>query len=268
MEKYYDTNLKRWNELVAVNAASESYDLDGFIAGKSSLHNIELEALGDVSGKKLLHLQCHFGCDTLSWARLGAEATGVDFSGSAVELAREIAKKIGVEAEFIQCNIYDLPKHLDGEFDIVYTSYGVLCWLHDIDEWARIVSRYLKPGGTFFVADFHPFMWVFDDEHPSELRVRYKYWHKEEPEYYEEDGSYADPDAKMENRGDYEWAHPVGDVVNALINAGLTIQELKEYPYSYDSSQMLFMAKDNQGHYRLPGDPLPLMYSIKATKPK
>ena len=266
VEKYYDVNRKRWDELVAIHAASQEYDLEGFIAGKNSLHSVELEALGDVSGKSLLHLQCHFGLDTLSWARLGAKVTGVDFSETGIELAREIAKKIGVDAEFVCSNVYDLPEHLDAEYDIVFTSYGALCWLHDMEAWAGVVSHFLRPGGTFFIAEFHPFMWVFDDEWPSELRVKYRYWQGEEPDYYEADGSYADPEAKVVNRGSYEWAHPMSEVVNALIGAGLTLQELGEYPFSVDGTQMAFMEPGEDGYSRLPGYDLPLMYSIKATK--
>ncbi|MCW3989590.1 MAG: class I SAM-dependent methyltransferase [Candidatus Bathyarchaeota archaeon] len=266
MEKYYIMNKRRWNELVGIHAKSDEYDLDGFIAGKNSLHSIELEALGDVSGKSLLHLQCHFGLDTLSWARLGAKVTGVDFNEPAVELAQEIAKRIGVDAEFICSNVYDLPERLDAEFDIVFTSYGALCWLPDMGEWARIVSRFLRPGGTFFVAEFHPFMWVFDDEHPSELVIKYGYWQGEEPDYYESEGTYADQDAKVENRGMYNWAHPMSEVVNTLIGAGLTIRELGEYPFSVNGTQMAFMENGKDGYSRLPGYDLPLMYSIKATK--
>jgi len=265
MEKYYKTNLKRWNELVGVHAKSIEYDLTGFLAGKNSLHSLELNALGDVSGKSLLHLQCHFGLDTLSWGRLGAKVTGVDFSDTAIELAGEIAGKIGIDAEFICSNLYDLPEHLDGEFDIVYTSYGVLCWLHDMEEWAKIIARYLKPGGTFFIAELHPFMWVFDDEHPSELKVKYSYWPGEKPTYWEADGSYAEPGAKMENKGDYEWAHPISEIVNALIKAGLTIEEFNEYPYTV-YPQLPFMKLHPDGYTRLPGNKLPLLYSIKATK--
>jgi SAM-dependent methyltransferase len=266
LKRYYETNRRRWDELVGIHAASEEYDLQGFLDGESSLHSLELEALGDVSGRSLLHLQCHFGLDTLSWARLGARVTGVDFSESAVELARSIAARIGVEAEFVCSNVYDLPGLLEGEFDIVYTTYGVLTWLHDMEGWARIVSRYLKPGGTLFAADFHPFMWVFDDDHPSELRVIHGYWQGEEPDYYEVDGSYADPDARLANKGSYEWAHPLSEVVNALINAGLNIQRLDEYPYSVDARQMPFMEWGEDGYARLPGYELPLMYSVKATK--
>ncbi len=266
VEKYYDVNRKRWDELVAIHAASQEYDLEGFTAGKNSLHSIELEALGDVSGKSLLHLQCHFGLDTLSWARLGAKVTGVDFSEPAIDLAREVAKKIGVDAEFICCNVYDLPEHLDAEYDIVFTSYGALCWLPDMGEWARIVSRYLKPGGTFFMAEFHPFMWVFDYENPSEFKIKYGYWQGEEPDYEESDGSYADPDAKLENRGTYNWVHPVSEVVNALIGAGLTVTEMGEYPFSVDGTQMGFMERRDDGYHDIPGYGLPLMYSVKATK--
>jgi len=266
LEKYYEVNKRRWNELVDIHAKSDEYDLEGFIAGKNSLHSIELEALGDVSGKSLLHLQCHFGLDTLSWGRLGARVTGVDFSDTAIELARSLAARTGVNAEFICSNVYDLSQHLDREFDVVFTSYGVLCWLHDMEGWAGIVSRFLKPGGTFYMAEFHPFMWVLDVEPPSELKVKYRYWQGEEPDYYEADGSYADPDAKVENRGSYEWAHPMSEVVNALIGAGLTILELGEYPFSVDGTQFSFMEPDEDGYSRLPGYDLPLMYSIEATK--
>jgi SAM-dependent methyltransferase len=266
MEKYYEVNRKRWNELVDIHAKSDEYDLDGFIAGKNSLHSVELETLGGVSGKSLLHLQCHFGLDTLSWGRLGAKVTGVDFSDTAIELARSLAARIGVDAQFICSNVYDLPKRLDEKFDVVFTSYGALCWLPDMEAWARIISRYLKPGGILFMVEFHPFMWVFDEEHPSEFRIKYGYWQGEEPDYYESDGTYANQDAKVENKGSYEWAHPMSEVVNALIGAGLTIQELGEYPFSVDGTQMAFMETVEDGYSRLPGYDLPLMYSIKATK--
>lgn len=268
MEKYYEINLKRWNELVDLHAKSEEYNLEGFIAGRNSLHSIELEALGDVSGKSLLHLQCHFGLDTISWARLGAKATGVDFSDTAIELARSIAENVGVAAEFVWSNVFDLPKVLKGEFDIVFTSYGVLMWLHDIEKWGRIVARYLKPGGTFFIAEFHPFAWIFDDVNEG-MAIKYSYWHKKEPIYWEEDGSYAAPNAKMENKGDYEWTHTLSDVVNALIKAGLNIQELNEYPYSVDSSTLpgLVIEEDEYYHFKNKSIDIPLMYSIKAIKP-
>ena len=266
VDEYYEVNKKRWNELVGIHVHANAYKLNEVLAGGSSLHSLEVDAIGDVAGKSLLHLQCHFGLDTLSWATRGARVTGVDFSETAIEFARRITAKMGLTAEFVCGNIYDLPALLDEAFDIVYTSYGVLNWLHDLDGWAKIVARYLKPGGTFFIVEFHPFMWVYDDAHPSELRVKYSYWRRETPEYSEGDGSYADPNATVENRGAYEWPYPLSDVVNALIGAGLVIQDLHEYPYSVDNTQMLFMDRGENGYSRLPRDRLPLMFSIKATK--
>lgn len=264
-DHYYETNKRRWNELVEIHSRTEEYDLEGFIAGKTSLHQTELDALGDVDGKSLLHLQCHFGLDTLSWARLGAEVTGVDFSENAVELARGLAERLNIEAKFICSNIYKLPQTLTGLYDIVFTSYGVLCWLNDVKEWGKIISHYLKPGGVFLLVESHPLMWVFDDESP-ELKVRYSYWHSDEPLSWETDGSYADRNAVLTNKKSYEWTHSVGDILNSLINAGLTIQEIGEHPFSH--WQIIPAAnKMKNGTWRLPRDRLPLLWSVKAVKP-
>lgn len=266
MEEYYETNKRRWNELVDIHAKSKEYDLENFIAGKNSLHRVELANLGDVKGKRLLHLQCHFGLDTISWARLGAKVTGVDFSDTAIELAREIAKKVCVDAEFVCSNIFDLTKVLEGEYDIVFTSYGVLCWLKDIEEWARIITHYLKKGGVFLLAESHPFMWVFDDA-SEELKLKYSYWHNEEPLSWEDDGTYADKEAKVTNKKSYEWQHTVSDVLNALIKAGLTIDEVGEYPdlvWAYTPASK----RVDEEYFRIPGDPLPQTWSVKASKRK
>lgn len=266
MKDHFGTNLKRWNELVEINASSDMYDLEGFMAGKSSLRSIELGDLGDVSGKSLLHLMCHFGLDTLSWARLGAEVTGVDFSDKAIELARALSERLEIPARFVCSNVYDLPDVLDGEFDIVFTSYGVLCWLDDIDGWADVVSRHLKKGGTFYIVEIHPFTWVFEDDEEKGLAVKYPYFHREEPDFFESDGTYADRDAKVENKAQYEWQHTLGDVVNALIKAGLRIEQVKEYPYS-NFSNFSIMEKSEDGYYRFSNDyELPMLFSIRATK--
>ncbi|MFW9973572.1 MAG: class I SAM-dependent methyltransferase, partial [Candidatus Odinarchaeota archaeon] len=135
--KFFETNLKRWNELVELNAKSRLYDLEGFKSGNSSLLRIELEELGNVMGKSLLHLQCHFGMDTLSWARLGAYVTGVDFSDKAINLARDLSKELNIPARFIQANLYDIPNILHEQFDIVFTSYGTICWLPNLAKWAQ-----------------------------------------------------------------------------------------------------------------------------------
>ena len=263
-KKYYEVNKARWNELVGIHAKSQEYDLKGFIAGKNSLHQAELDILGNVRDKSLLHLQCHFGLDTLSWARLGAKVTGIDFSETAIELACEIARRAGVDAEFICSNVYDLPKVLNKQYDIVFTSIGVLCWLQDINEWGRIVARYLKPFGTFLLVESHPIMGIFDDE-SNELRIKYSYWHSDEPLSWETDGTYADEAAEIKNRRSYEWQHTVSDVLNSLIGAGLRIEEVREYPYL----PWRYVRKTVKGRegWSIPGDPLPQMWSVKATKP-
>ncbi len=265
MSDYYETNKKRWNELVGIHADSEEYDIEGFLAGKNSLHKAELDILGDVSGKSLLHLQCHFGVDTISWSRLGAKATGVDFSDTAIELARELAKKAGTDTRFVCSNVYDLKNNLEGEFDVVFTSIGVLCWLQDIEEWGRIIAHYLKSGGTFLLVESHPIMWILDDE-AKDLKVKYSYWHTREPLSWEDDGTYANQEAKVSNKKSYEWQHTVSDIINSLINAGLVIQEIGEYkqlPWQY----VPMSVKGEDGEYRIPEDPLPQMWSVKAGKP-
>jgi len=264
MEKYYKINKARWDELVAIHAQSEEYDLESFIAGNNSLHKEELDILGNVKGKSLLHLQCHFGLDTISWERLGAKATGVDFSETAIELAREITKRIGVATEFVCSNIYDLPNIHEEQYDIVFTSYGVLCWLQDIGKWAEIIAHYLKPGGVFLLVEAHPCMWIFDDE-SEELCVKYNYWHSDEPISWEQNGSYADESATLTNKKSYEWQHTVSDVLNGLIKAGLAIQEVREYPH-LPWKYVKKAEKGEDGNWRIPGDPLPQLWSVEAVK--
>jgi SAM-dependent methyltransferase len=266
MEKYYKTNLKYWNELVDIHAKSKEYNLEGFIRGESSLHSLELESLGDVSDKSLLHLQCHFGLDTLSWGRLGATVTGVDFSGKAIQLARYLAQLLRIPAQFIHCNFYDLPDIHKGEYDIVYTSYGVINWLHDIERWGEIVSQYLKSGGTFFMTEFHPFMYIFEEE-GSNLIIKNGYWYNPRPTYYESERSYADRETILENRETYAWAHPLSAILNSLIRAGLVLQEVNEYPYSVDEIYSnMETGKDGYRRFIRQDYQLPLMFSIKATK--
>ena len=162
MDRRLETNRNNWNERTPVHAASDFYDLEGFKAGHITLTDIERREVGDVSGKTLLHLQCHFGQDTMSWSRLGAIATGVDFSDAAIELAQSLNDDLGLTARFIHSNIYDLPDALDERFDIVFTSYGVLNWLPDLDRWAKVIYKFLKPSGTFYIIEFHPFADVFE----------------------------------------------------------------------------------------------------------
>jgi SAM-dependent methyltransferase len=265
VDKYLEQNKELWNELTPVHEKSGMYDVAGFKAGRCTLRPLELEEVGDVKGKSLLHLQCHFGMDTLSWARRGAKATGADFSGEAIKLARKLSKETGIKADFIESDIYKLPEVLKGKFDIVFTSYGVLCWLPDMTKWALVISRFLKPGGFFYIAEGHPFATVFDNSRTAKkLEVAVPYFPKAEPKYWEPEGDYADP-GYVSSHGTYEWMHPIGEIVNALIQAGLKIEFLHEFPESFYKA-MPFMIQDKNGAWRVEGDPIPLVFSIKAKK--
>ena len=262
LKEYFDTNRKLWNDLVSINKNSRMYDLDGFKKGKSSLNFIELEELGDVAGKSLLHLQCHFGMDTLSWARLGARVTGIDFSEEAIQLARSLSKELDIPGRFIQSNIYDSREVLSEEFDIVCTSYGVLCWLPDLMEWGRIISHFLKDDGIFYMVEFHPVRSMFDDQG----KMKEPYFHSDKPIRYEGTGTYADPSAPF-HHVTYEWLHSLGDVVNALVEAGLRIEFLHEFPFSmYDDCPWLEQRDDGLWYHKNKEIKAPMTFSIKAHK--
>ena len=266
-EEYFRANLQLWNQLVPVHAASSFYDLEGFKAGRSALHDLELEELGSVTGKSMLHLQCHFGLDTLSWARLGAKVTGVDFSPNAIELARALSQELGLDATFIQSNVYSLPSVLDQKFDIVFASYGILVWLPDMVRWAQTVARYLRPGGIFYLADGHPITSVLEVDPVQGIGLEgSSYFGSDTPHRYEEEGSYADRSAPVAATT-YEWTHSLGEVVSALTSTGLTLNWLHEHPVCawqrYPS-----MTQGPDGWWRLPPpyDVLPLTFSLMATR--
>lgn len=268
LDKYYEANRKMWDQFAKINVDSKTYKTQSFLEGTTSLNSIELEEVGDVKGKSLLHLQSHFGLDALSWAREGANVTGVDFSGEGISIARNLAKKANIDAQFIQSNIFDLPDVLDEQFDIVYTSYGVLVWLHDLKRWAEIVGHFLKPGGTFYIAEMHPFLWPFDSEHKEDFKFHQSYFPPLDGPYaYEVDGSYAESDKKIEPQLDYEWCHTMAVIVSAIARAGLRIQFLHEFnkcPFQL----FPFFKKKDDGYYYYdhPEIQLPLVFSIKATK--
>jgi SAM-dependent methyltransferase len=269
MNEQTEANRRHWDEVVPVHAASDFYDVPSFKAGETKLKPVELEELGDVRGKSLLHLQCHFGLDTLSWAREGATVTGIDFSEQAIDTARALAAETGIDAKFLVSDIYALPDNLEGDFDIVFTSYGVKCWLPDIERWAQVAAHFVKPGGTFYIVEFHPFAGVFDDEpNVTDLRVRYPYFPTGEPMRFENDGTYA-AGAKLENRETYEWPHTLGDFVSALIDAGLRIDFLHEFPFmAYQHQPFTEVAPDGNVRLKYHDGSVPLLFSIKATKPE
>lgn len=265
-----EANRRLWDARTPIHVRSEFYDVDGFRSGAMSLRPLELDEVGDVSGKRLLHLQCHFGLDTLSWARLGAEVTGLDFSGEAVAAARRLAEEVGVDARFVESDVHDATAALDGEaFDVVFTSYGVLSWLPDIRRWAQVASDLVAPGGFLYVAEIHPASQVLDDEPGvEELRVGYPYWTApDRPLRFEESGTYADVDADI-RLPEYVWLHGLGDIVTALIEAGLVLDFLHEHPHTV-FQQLPFLEQGDDGWWRMPEDvpTLPLLFSLRASKP-
>lgn len=261
---YFERNRALWNAKTSHHVDSEFYDMKGFRQHKNSLREIELAELGEVSGKSLLHLQCHFGQDTLSWANLGAEATGIDLSDEAIATARSLSEELQIPAEFICSNVYDLPEVLDKQYDIVFTSYGVIGWLPDMDKWASILTRYLKPGGTFYMVEFHPFIWTLDDEFKG---FAYDYFNKPEAPIHETvKGTYADREAPIE-MDEYSWNHALGEVITALVKQGLSLEFLHEFPFS---AYNCFPNMKSVGKHRWVFEHLdiaiPYLYSIKATK--
>jgi SAM-dependent methyltransferase len=226
--------------------------------------------VGSVESRTLLHLQRHFGLDTLSWARLGATVTGADFSGEAIVAARQLAAECGLAATFVRSNIYDLPDVLDERFDVVYTSGGVLGWLPDIAAWGRVAAHFVRPGGFLYVTEIHPVANVFDDEgvEPGELRLAYPYWSHPEPLRFEVKGSYADPEAPTEGLIEYGWDHSLGEIVTSLTDAGLRLEFLHELDFVLWPVE--FLVEGDDGRWRLPAGSkgsLPLFFSLKATKP-
>jgi SAM-dependent methyltransferase len=267
MNDYLDTNRQLWNAWTPRHETSEFYDLPGFKAGNSSLRPIERSELTDVAGRSLLHLQCHFGLDTLSWARKGAAVTGVDFSDQSIALAQALGAELDIPATFVCADIGRLPDVLSGQFDIVFTSYGVLPWLRDLNRWAEVIAHFLKPTGIFYMVDDHPCMRMLSAEETGELMVSNPYFYSEEPTLIEASGSYAAPaDAQTPLRQWYIWNHSLGEIINTLIGAGLRIEFLHEFPFAM-RAKFPGMERGADGIWHLTKQPqIPLLFSLQARK--
>ncbi|GAL63845.1 class I SAM-dependent methyltransferase [Algibacter lectus] len=260
--KYFKTNKATWNQKVKVHAESDMYNMEAFKKGRSSLMSYELDALGDVKGKSLLHLQCHFGQDTLSWSRLGAKCTGVDLSDEGIKLAKSLSEELELDAQFVCCNVLETSQYIKEEFDIVFTSYGVIGWLPDLKPWGRMIAERLKQGGTFFMAEFHPIVWMFDYLNEKPI-MTYGYM-QDEVIYEEYEGTYADQESAITSK-EYGWNHGLGEVISALTEAGLHIECLTEHnesPYNVlpnltEADNGMFVTQDKL---------YPLIFTLKATK--
>ncbi len=260
---YFEENQKIWNDRVETHLKSEFYDQAGFMAGKSSLTEIEANALGDVAGKTLLHLQCHFGQDTLSWARKGAKVTGIDFSEKAIQAATSIAEQLGSDARFIQSDVYDLPNVLQGQFDIVFTTYGGIPWLPDLEKWAAVIGHFLKPGGTFYVAEFHPTLYLFNFENH---KVEYGYFTEQNPYSEEVNGTYADLKAGIQGM-EHFWNHAISEVMTPLMKEGMQVVDFQEYDFSpYNCFQNMVEREPGRFVWGNFGVRLPHVFSLKMKK--
>lgn len=261
-KNYIEVNKKSWNKRTEWHLESDFYQLEAFKKGKTSLQNIELKLLGNIKNKSLLHLQCHFGQDTLSLERMGAITTGIDLSDKAIKEANILTKELDLNSCFICTDIYKLPDLLEEQFDIVFTTYGTIGWLPDIDKWAKIVSKYLKPGGKFIFAEFHPFIWMYDNDLKN---VEFSYFNSE-PILETESGSYAKKDE--ETKLDYvSWNHGLAEVTNSLIKNGLSIIDIQEYNYSpYNIFKDMDELEKGKFTVKKFGNKVPLTYSIVATK--
>lgn len=262
-QNYIEINRQSWNNRTDAHLKSDFYDLEGFLKGKTSLNDIELDLLGDIKGKTILHLQCHFGQDTISLERLGTkEITGVDLSDKAIESARQIAKDTNSNAHFICCDIYDLPNHLEKQFDIVFTSYGTIGWLPDLDRWAKVISKFLKPDGQFIFVEFHPVIWMFDDNFE---KIGYNYSNSGAI-IETENGTYADRTAALTQEY-VMWNHGLSEVINSLIQNGLEIKSLDEFDYSpYNCFNRTIEFEPKKYRIEHLDNKIPMVYSIVATR--
>lgn len=274
-QHYFEANRDLWNQRTIVHRDSAFYNLEGFKKGESVLTTIELNELGDVSGKTLLHLQCHFGMDSLDWARRGAKVTGVDISDVAIAEAKKLNEEFSLDAKFICANVYDIGISKTGEskttpseglgeaaFDIVFTSYGTIGWLPDLKPWAIMIAERLKPGGIFYVAEFHPMVWMFDDDF---THIKYSYENREVI-VTENQGTYTDRKADIKGK-EYSWNHSISEVLNALIEAGLRVRFFNEHMYSpYPCFRNVMESEPGKWHIKGLEGKIPMVYSLMAIK--
>ncbi len=254
-------NRELWDAWTHLHRDSPFYDLDGFRAGGSTLTDLEREEVGSVDGKSLLHLQCHFGLDTLSWARAGAEVTGIDFSPAAINAARDLARELGIHARFI-CTDLEAIDDLGSTFDIAYSSFGVLAWLPDLRPWGQMIARHLKPGGFLYLLEFHPVLGMFGEDG---RQIRFSYFHEDKPTVSLETSSYAGP--THESKPCYQWTHSLADIIGSLVSAGLKLEFLHEFPYCLHNCYP-FLIEIRPGRYVMRDHPhgLPMLFSIKARR--
>ncbi len=262
-EHYFEANRALWNKKTPVHINSEFYDVEGFKAGRNVLAEIELkEMANDVKSKSLLHLQCHFGLDTLSFARMGAKVTGIDISDEAINKANALKKEVDLDANFVRCNVYDTRQHVKDTFDIVFTSYGTIGWLPELDTWAKVIAESTKKGGYFYMADFHPFVWMMDYNF---TKIQYAYFNDGVIED-ESETTYTDGE-KIEKSKEYGWNHSISDILNALLKHGFELQFFNEHNFSpYNCFNNTAEVGERRWQIKGLEGVLPMVYSFKMVK--
>lgn len=261
-ENYLEINKKLWNQKTPIHLDSDFYEMTDFLAGKNTLKPIEMNLLGDIAGKSILHLQCHFGQDSMSLARMGAKVTGVDISDVAIDEAKKINEQLGLDASFVCCDVYSTAEHVHEKFDIVFTSYGTIGWLPDMAKWAAIVHHFMKPKGKFIFVELHPAVWMFDADFKE---IMFSYFNTQAI-VETSPGTYADQEADiaLEEIG---WNHPLSEVFTALMNKGLTIKHFEEFDFSPHNC-FKGMTERAPGEFVVAslGNKLPMTYSLVMEK--
>jgi len=266
MEEYQGFNMASWDERAPAHAASPDYAVEKFIADPAYLSEVvrfDLPRLGDIGGLRGVHLQCHIGTDTISLARLGASMTGVDFSAPAVEHATDLAGRTGADARFVCADVYQAADAVGrGTFDLVFTGVGALCWLPSVQRWARVVASLLRPGGRLFIREGHPMLWALDDERDDGLLVvDYPYFERDEPMVFDQGGTYVSTEAEFTHNVTHQWNHGLGQIVTALIEAGMEITALTEHDSVPWDALPARMTKLEDGEWRLTDRPWRLAHS-------
>lgn len=273
MGDYRELNRANWDDRAPLHATSAEYALDRFRSDRSFVSDVvrfDQPLLGDIRGLRGIHLQCHIGTDTISLARLGATMTGLDFSPGSLKEARQLAEQVGTSTNFVESDVYDAVSALDGEqFDLVFTGIGALCWLPSVRRWAETVAVLLRPGGRFFMREGHPILWSIDETQPDHLVVGYPYFETVEPMEFTDGSTYVETDHMIENASTQEWNHGLGEIVGALLEAGLSITGLVEHDSVPWEALPGRMVRGDDGEWRLAEhrERLPLSYTLQARKP-
>lgn len=263
LNQYFEANQRLWDNKTKFHVESAFYNMEAFMAGNSSLRKIELAEIGDIKGKKLLHTQCHFGQDTLSLQRMGAQCTGMDFSAKAIEKAKSLNAELGLDAKFLCCNVLELDQHLQETFDVVFTSYGVITWLPDLNVWANQLASRLKSEGILHLIEFHPVLYMFEWEKGI---IEYNYFNPGPPIREVETGTYADKGAPIEME-EYFWTHSLADVLDSLMKAGFSIDSFKEFDFSpYNIFDGCLERAEQEFVFEHNDVSIPHVFSVKATK--